>query len=103
MFAVEIFDDVRLDDNAYIEFTFSFVILDVIAEIEDPLKVPPVNAAPVKPVDAVIVVPDIVDALTVPPTNDDAVIVDPLTVPPLNEDPVNPEDAVIVVPEMVEP
>ena len=50
-----------------------------------------------------IVVPDIVDALTVPPTNDDAVIVDPLTVPPLKLDPVNPEDAVIVVPEMVEP
>ena len=47
MFAVLIFDDVRLDDNAYIEFTFSFVILDVIAEIQDPLKVPPVNAEPV--------------------------------------------------------
>ena len=54
----------------------------------DPWKVPPVKAAPVNPVEAVIVVP-----LTVVPWN----------VPPLKAAPVNPVEAVMVLPEKAVP
>jgi hypothetical protein len=59
--------------------------------IESPWKVPPENAAPVNPVEAVIVVPLMVVPWKVPPEKAlpvnpvDAVTVEPWKVPPVKE------------------